>query len=454
LHSVEKNLPAHIKTPDQGVNMEDEAHPQTPALSALPPDVLRHVARHLGPATIGRASCTCHALSAALNTDEVWGEILVGLGGPRRASEPRRAARELHTLESTRWSSDWLSHVPGATEEQIATQYKKHDVTIHSSNLEIHSVISSAPEARDHYVAVSCAQGRTVVVFGGIDSKSAGIYGQHYTVHKDTWALDVETGTWWPGPTGAGQDCPEARFFNADAAGGRVMKDGGGQEWLCIVGGKRFVGGGGFRDNETWLLGPLGPACHADRWRWREVQPDGQVQSVSRPKPRFHHTLTSVDLGDRNLSDPCRGSHLIILGGHDHTISAIACMWILSLNHVVLGRTPDADQPLGAVTETDLVRWRLAPTKFRFRSHGEDLLDESNDESLRAAAPGGPTAPRAGHAACEWRTVGHGGQKGGLLVMGGLPEHLFGRANAMPANGLEGECKCATQKFCLRLLLE
>jgi hypothetical protein len=203
---------------------------------------------------------------------------------------------------------------------------------------------SPARSPRPVYVASADVRagraGRTVVVYGGRSLRAAN------PLLQDAWALDVKTGRWWPVATGRYR-APGSRMFNADAAGGAVLTDGGGQEWLCIVGGKREPG---YRDNETWLLGPLGAACEAASWVWRQVQADGRDQSHARPEARFHHTLTSVDLRQRPHTDPCRGTHLVILGGHDRTISPIASMWILSLGGVVLGSSREEDLVAGAGT--------------------------------------------------------------------------------------------------------
>ena len=176
--------------------------------------------------------------------------------------------------------------------------------------------------------------GRTVVVFGG-RSLSHPSFGRFL---RDAWALDASSGSWYQAAHGIRG--PAARMFNADAAGGAVLKDGGGQEWLCIFGGKCQPG---YRDNETWILGPLGPACTASSWVWRHVQADDRIQSHLRPEARFHHTLTRVDLSQRLSTDACRGQHLVVLGGHDRTISAIASMWILSLSNIILGRCRRCD---------------------------------------------------------------------------------------------------------------
>ena len=342
---------------------ERQAGDTTASLGALPPDILVALARRLGLASIGRLASSCRALSTALAADEVWADKVVALGGqdkgPQRqgpASSPRRAARELLTLESARWSAVQDGGPPGPS-----------------------------PAAREHFVAASCASGQTLVIFGGRSrlrrpSKS----------FNDAWALDVASGEWHAVPDSTSSPRPAPRFFNAET-GGQVIKDGGQQEWLCVVGGKRMQG---YRDNETWLLGPLGRASTAASWVWREVQADGRPQSRVRPKARFHHTLTTVDMSARPPSDPCHGTHLVILGGHDYTISPLASMWILSLNHVVLGRTAHDDQVAapfpppnpasrdpaagrvggggagaGSVVG-ELVRWCRAPPRLRVNGQG------------------------------------------------------------------------------------
>ena len=81
-----------------------------------------------------------------------------------------------------------------------------------------------------------------------------------------------------------------------------MVPDGAGNEWLCVFGGLRDEG---FRDNMTFLLGPLGPAAGAAGWKWTEVlpAPAGHPQAPGRPEPRFHHTVTAVghNLGDERL---------------------------------------------------------------------------------------------------------------------------------------------------------
>ena len=136
---------------------------------------------------------------------------------------------------------------------------------------------------------------------------------------SECWALDLETGEWtfavglMPTPSG-----PAARVFGAgaDGGGGGVLRSSSGHEWLVLHGGLRAEG---FRDNETWVLGPLGAAATADKWRWAEIQPGGNPQSEQRPQPRFHHTLSVV----RN--------QLVIVGGHDHTLTPILSPYALSV---------------------------------------------------------------------------------------------------------------------------
>ena len=157
------------------------------------------------------------------------------------------------------------------------------------------------PPGREHYVAF--ATERWLILYGGAGG-GAGAF-------SDTWALELELGAWQrlavPGP--------QARSFNADGGGGGVLLDGLGRRWLVVYGGLR---GEGFRDNETWKLGPLEEPLEA--WRWHEVQPGFGPQSRLRPMPRFHHTQTVL-----------QGSTLAVLGGHNFMMRPILQPALLTL---------------------------------------------------------------------------------------------------------------------------
>ena len=152
-----------------------------------------------------------------------------------------------------------------------------------------------------------------------------------------------------------------------------------GREWLAVHGGLRPEG---FRDNETWLLGPLGAAADAPHWRWYEVQPGGGAQSRARPPPRFHHSFSVM---------PGRGdgsSCMVLLGGHDHTISPILSPWVLDLGELAVGDD-------GRVTGADSVQWH-------------EITSAVDPETGSRSSP----PPRAHHSAVAW--PGHG-----LVVFGG-----------------------------------
>ena len=107
-----------------------------------------------------------------------------------------------------------------------------------------------------------------------------------------------------------------------------------GAEWMVVQGGLREEG---FRDNETWVLGPLGAAAGAAAWRWFEVQEGGGAQSPERPSPRFHHTVSGVR----------GGAGLLVVGGHDHRIRPILQPWALSLGELAVAL--EACHVLGAL---------------------------------------------------------------------------------------------------------
>ncbi|CAE8644582.1 unnamed protein product, partial [Polarella glacialis] len=168
---------------------------------------------------------------------------------------------------------------------------------------------------------------------------------------------------------------PSARLFTADGGAGGVLRDAAGDEWLAIFGGLR---GEGFRDNETWLLGPLGPAGEAKSWQWKEVQSDPRsAQSRERPAPRFHHTQTVIG-----------GSVLVVLGGHNHLVQPILGVGMLQL---------ESEYPQGIGSEEDLsgLAWLSMP-----------------DRGAGVSSP----AHRAYHSAVEWNEQ--------LILFGG-ERHLF-----------------------------
>ena len=98
-------------------------------------------------------------------------------------------------------------------------------------------------------------------------------YGSQTT--SETWAFDVRGSTWHraacgtPPEGGVPREEPGGRAFTADAGGcGGILHDALGQAWLVIFSGSRP----GVRDNETWILGPLGHAASAAGWTWHQVR--------------------------------------------------------------------------------------------------------------------------------------------------------------------------------------
>jgi hypothetical protein len=82
---------------------------------------------------------------------------------------------------------------------------------------------------------------------------------------------------------------------------------------------------GVYRDNDTWLLGPLGPAAGARSWRWVQVHADEGVQPSNRPVAQFHHTLMRVPA----LRTSGGADSMWVVSGHDKRIQPvcdIACV--------------------------------------------------------------------------------------------------------------------------------
>eukprot|EP00434_Breviolum_minutum_P015234 symbB.v1.2.013428.t1/scaffold946.1/size149779/7 len=208
---------------------------------------------------------------------------------------------------------------------------------------------AKSPPARDHHVAFGTSMG--LVIFGGNDLTRGHML-------SDTWVMDVKSQEWRVAATAGVR--PPARTFNADGGGGGILRDAKTErEWMVIYGGLR---GEGFRDNETWLLGPmdLDPAD----WRWQEIEEGGGAQSRLRPTPRFHHSQTVLGT-----------STLAVLGGHDFMIRPILAAGLLKLHEV----DPEGDE----------IEW--------------ELLSDPRD---------GPAA-RAYHSAVHWRN-------GALVIFGGV----------------------------------
>eukprot|EP00435_Cladocopium_sp_Y103_P002549 s2877_g1.t1 len=114
----------------------------------------------------------------------------------------------------------------------------------------------------DHHIAFGASAG--LIIFGGNDLTRGHMM-------SDAWLLDVKTGQWHLAATEGPR--PSPRTFNADGGGGGILRDQKTQrEWMVIYGGLR---GEGYRDNETWLLGPLESDCAI--WRWQEIEEGREV---------------------------------------------------------------------------------------------------------------------------------------------------------------------------------
>ena len=169
---------------------------------------------------------------------------------------------------------------------------------------------TEAPRWREDAFVAVCNGGKRLVLFGGRDA-------DHSIYFNDTWTCDLTTGEWLRvNPA----NIPSRRCFNSDAGGGRVIRSGE-EEWALIFGGLCEPG---HRDNQTWLLGPLDEA--PSEWAWMPVMP----QDFGRgPCARFHHTLTVVPR--RAETGPTSYDFVVMIGGHDRTISPIFDLHMFSL---------------------------------------------------------------------------------------------------------------------------
>ena len=281
------------------------------SLSILPVELLHVITSALATdvRTLGRLACSCRALSEALGSDSAFIGALRALCGPEQDARGAKArVKSLSTLQDATWVALTARQVPG-------TCY--HAAFVH---------------------------GDTLIVFGG----TVRYQHRHHFNTSTTWALDIRSGVWHKAATEGGRQ-PEPRSFPADIGGcGGVLRDAAGKAWLLLFGGSRP----GVRDNETWILGPLGPAAGAAGWHWFEVQSDGSAQSRSRPCPRFHHTLTVVAEGA-----PTRGA-LLLYGGHNYRIDPVEEAYTLSVHDVDLVPAAQIDEEEPELVGLEGVRWR------------------------------------------------------------------------------------------------
>ncbi|CAE7727309.1 GPA3 [Symbiodinium sp. CCMP2592] len=280
-------------------------------LCHLGDELFLHICDALEAPSLGALGSTSSTMARHLSSEAAWRQACYAYGGPLQAANAKTLLQGMRLL----WLGWELKEAP------------------------------LAPPARDSHAAFAASFG--ILVFGGKQ------LGQRRFLN-DLWVLDVATGRWAEAASASGEG-PAPRAFNADggAGPGGVLRDGLGREWLVIFGGLR---GEGFRDNETWALGPLvGGLEAAAGWQWRELQGGSGAQSRERPTPRFHHTQTVL-----------RPSTLAVVGGHNFMVRPILGSALLSFD-------------VGEGEGLEDVRWRH--------------LDE---------AEGAPEA-RAYHAAAEFR---------------------------------------------------
>lgn len=287
------------------------------SLPSLPAELLSSLCAHLPLESVGRLACVCREMRDTLATDDAWRQTLELLGAPAWPAA-RHAVRSLLTLSEAQWKLA----CPAAADDGGA-QRKGEAGAASLESLDG----CDPPRARQHSAFVSCCGGQCVVLFGGQLSTQVR---EGYGVVGQTFAYDVSGRRWYSAPSGP-HVSPRARTFSADDGGARVLRDAAGREWLCIFGGlvshPVFPGRVSYRDNETWLLGPLGPAATVAKWRWVQIQEDGAVQSPARPRARFHHTLTTVPGVGVNDAD-----RLWVFGGNDRNLQPICEAAFLTLD--------------------------------------------------------------------------------------------------------------------------
>ena len=334
----------------------------------LPHTLLEHISTELTLPGVGRYASVCSLLCQliAANAAPCWRTHLDACTCNMddctcnvASDKPRLALYALTTLYAARWAD---------ISPRFAESDDPHARVIFSDG---------QPNAQVAHNAFTCNDGKTLVLVGV--RPQAGVL--------SAWAIDTtaQPARWQEAVQDSVRvDRPSARRFTADGGGGGVLCDKSGREWLCIFGGLIVDqhGRARHRDNETWLLGPLGAATGCEEWRWWQVQSDGGSQSDERPTTRFHHSQTVLTGG----AD--RRGRLAVCGGCDYTMSPLLELATLSLSDQDLA--PPADGAPGPPTALSEVEW--------------EFIHE--DEEL--GAPG----PLERHAAANWD--GHG-----LLLIGG-----------------------------------
>ena len=250
-------------------------------LEDLPPEVFALIALKLDVPSLGRLACVSAALRGSLDDQhEAWDAQWAK--ETSRALLPSNvmahdALRSLATLADVQWER--MSSPPTET----------------------------GPSWRD-YACLLHHDGK-VILFAG-RSHTAASEVQYF---NDAWAFDTKEMTWYQVAVNSKRQ-PRPRCFNSDGGGGGCVIRGHGKHWAVFFGGKRVEG---YRDSETWLLGPLDEP--REQWSWVAVKSD--LDFGLEPQARFHHTLTVVPRTEAEGEDGF--DFVFMIGGHNRTISPI-----------------------------------------------------------------------------------------------------------------------------------
>ena len=342
----------------------------------LPHALLEHIASELASVrSVGRYACVCSVLRQLVAEHEpLWRVHLPSC--EVTSHEPRLALCGLTTLAAARWTED--------------------TARFSGDDLGIGQFLDGQPREQQAHSAFTCNDGKTLVVVGVRGPRASFL---------SAWAVDLsaqptrwqEASPWSASDHVMDGTRPTARLFTADGGGGGVLHDRAGREWLCIFGGLIVDGNGRprYRDNDTWLLGPLSDAAGCGQWRWWQVQDDGEAQSDSRPTTRFHHSQTVLRSG-ADARDA-----LAVCGGNDYTMAPLLELQVVTLADVDLAAPAEGEEPGPPPSLAD-VCWDDQGLPPEEEVNVEEAEEEEEEEPL----------PRSRHAAVSWD--GHG-----LIICGG-----------------------------------
>ena len=318
-------------------------------LEGLPSELFARIALKLDLASLGRLAGVSTALRGALDNgheawDAQWASETAGSLLPSRLSA-RAAMRSLASLEDVHWER--MSSQPAVE----GPAWRQDACLLHHDGM----VILFAGRSFDAYEDV-----------------------QYF---DDAWVFATAQASWHR-VAAHSRITPRPRCFNSDGGGGGCVIRGHGQAWAMFFGGKRAEG---FRDSETWLLGPL--AAPRQQWSWVPVKPDPDV-SVESPQARFHHTMTVVP--HEADADAAAADIVFMIGGHSRTIAPL----------------------------NDVYAFSLRNASFEWPREGSRPVQDSHDGARVAAVaswvltkpPGPRPTPRGFHCANYWRPrAGHAG---------------------------------------------